>query len=513
MAQLRGAAQSLRQRQPGARFAVLMADSDDPDTPAVPRPDARVPCTAVGNVLVEFGVAGFNAEALAFLVRTIRSNCRSDCHRTVAACMVRLSRAPALQDGHGARPLVLKGSGPDPTLGCGVYASRHLQKGEPIDYDGGVLWEAPDFDAAEGGADSTRQLCATTLSAALLRPFGYTGVDLVSEMTTCAGYNLHYNDPSFYESPSRHAAEVTANVAPVLVMDLRPSALPRIGIMYFTTRAVAAGEELLQDWGGNTWEALSEMYLDGQARTAHWYHRYEAKLRMRAAARDVEVTPQQLALVPPVSGEIISFNPSGEGKFGIADYVVDNVGAAGAPDAAYVRWCATQRTAENKITLPVDQGLRVLPDGEVPAAFAASHCAHAETTDTSQLPAAVRAQLAAYQPFFPAADERMRALLRGQTPLKVAVAEVMATYSPARWISAPDTTAHALVVRPGCQLEKGEAACLYAGRLWTRAGFEAQAARLVRRQRCAALSRHRPPAAACAGRGGAARGRRGPLHQ
>jgi hypothetical protein len=71
-------------------------------------------------------------------------------------------------------------------------------------------------------------------------------------MTHRAGYNLHYNDPTFYESTSRNAPDITANVAAHLILDLRDPARPVPGIMYFATRAVAKHEELLQDYGGST---------------------------------------------------------------------------------------------------------------------------------------------------------------------------------------------------------------------------------------------------------------------
>jgi hypothetical protein len=265
---------------------------------------------------------------------------------------------------------------------------------------------------------------------------------------------------------------VEANIAAFLVVDLRPSQGLRFGIMYFTTRRIAKGEELLQDWGGTTWAALSEMYLDGQARCAHWYHRYETRLRIRAAARGLLITPAQLAGLAPVSGEVVAFNPSGFGKYGIADYVIDGKGTKGAPDAAYVRFCTAQMKKETTQGLPEGvQGMRLLRDDELSAAFAAAHCEHAETVDLSRLSAATRAQLAAYRNFFPAASEEQKALLRGATPPKVVVAEVMDTYNPARWISAPDTPAYGLVVRPGCTIEDGEPVCLYAGRVWTNDAF------------------------------------------
>ena len=297
----------------------------------------------------------------------------------------------------------------------------------------------------------------------------------MSSLLEHSGFNLHYNDPSLFSASKRHA-DVEANIAPYLVIDLRPSTVPRFGIMYFTTRAMKAGEELLQDWGGDTWVSISEMYLDNQARCAHWYHRYETKLRIRAAARGLEITPAQLAEQPPVSGNNqIAFKPDGEGRFGIADYVVDNMGVkACAPDKAYVRWCASHAKEEGRVMPPLDQGMRVLSDEQVPEAFAAADCEHIEKVNKSKLDSATLQQLYSYKTFFPAASVEERALLRGVKPPKVAVAEVMATYNPARWISSPDTSAYALVVRPGETVKKGEPVCLYAGRLWTQESFDAK---------------------------------------
>ena len=222
---------------------------------------------------------------------------------------------------------------------------------------------------------------------------------------------------------------------------------------------------------------ISEFYLHNQARCAHWYHRYETKLRIRAAARGLDITPAQLAAVAPISGTYISFNPDEGGIYGIADYVVDNIGVIGvpgAPDVTYTRWCALAKKEEEKYTLNLDQGHRILRDHEVPAAFAAAHCEHIEKLDLSMLSAATRAQLAGYKTFFPAASVEERALLRGATPPKVAVAELLATYNPARWISSPDVPAYALVVRPGCTINKGDPICLYAGRMWTQDRFDAR---------------------------------------
>lgn len=370
------------------------------------------------------------------------------------------------------RPLQLQGTGPDPTFGCGVYASRHLSRGEPIDYDGGVLWEALDFDAAVGGLHNPQQLCSHTLPADMLSPLGYTGPDLVSELNTHAGYNLHYNDPSMYESASHHASEVKANIAAFLVIDLRPSPRPRIGLMYLTTRAVAKGEELLQDWGGGAWAALSESYLDGQARCAHWHHRYLYALLARAEARNVSITAQQLADVQPIPGRMFTFNPAEEGKFGIADYVVDDVGAAGKPAAAYVRWCAEHMAVEESQPAPsLYQGLRVIPDHNVPAAFAGMQCERIEKVDLDSLSQATRTQLTALKTFFQKANKKQRALLDGAAPSKVVMAEVMSSLHPVRWTTNPDTPAYALVVRRGCTIQEDEPVCLYAGRMWTRGDF------------------------------------------
>ena len=76
VAHLRAVVDALRKRQPKAQLAILMHESDDLDTPAVVRADARVPCAAVGNVLVEFGVARFQAEALQLLVRAYLTRVR-----------------------------------------------------------------------------------------------------------------------------------------------------------------------------------------------------------------------------------------------------------------------------------------------------------------------------------------------------------------------------------------------------------------------------------------------------
>ena len=348
-----------------------------------------------------------------------------------------------------------------------------------MDYDGGVLWEAPDFDEVTGGTDSDMQLQSHELSKSLLAPFGYKGPDLVSALTTHAGYNLHYNDPTFYESPSRHAAEVTDNIAPFLVFDLRTTKPLQIGVLYITNRAVVEDEELLQDWGQDTWASLSAIYLDGMARCSHWYHRYEMRLRLRALKHHLwtsaEAQREQLKQVPPVSGELISFNPSEGGKFGIADYVVDKVGAAGLPAIAYVPFAREQREKERELMLDPSEGLRVLSDAEVVAAFASANCKRSEKVDVTQLPSTSRERLASFADLFkqPSTEAELK-IIRGEALLKVSVAEVLETFSPPRWISAPDTAAYALVVSPGERLKFGESVCLYAGKMWTRAGFEAQ---------------------------------------
>ena len=465
---------NLRKKQPSAKFALIYRASDDPTEVAEERKDAGVPCHCVENVIVEFGAANVEAKVLAFLVRSAALPAQR-CALLAAArtvCSACRLHARATQDGHGKRPLQIFSNGPDPTFGAGVYATRDLTEGQPIDYDGGVLWEDDDLNESEGGKQSTRQLCTHDLDAELLRPFGYKGPALVSSLNTHAGYNLHYNDPSMYSSPSRHAGTVEANIGAFLIIDLRPSPRLRIGIMYFTARPVAKGEELLQDWGEGTWAALSGMFLDGQARCAHWYHRYETRLRIRAAARNLGIAPAQLATVPPLSGELVSFNPSEGGVYGIADYVIDDIGVKDAPDVAYVRWSDAQAKKEERQVLPAAaEGMRLLGDEEVSAAFAAAHCDHAEEVDVSRLSAATRLRLSAYKNLFPAANEAQSVLLRGKTPPKVVLAEVMATYNPARWMSAPDTPAHALVVRPGFTIEEGEPVCLYAGRMWTDAAF------------------------------------------
>jgi hypothetical protein len=121
-----------------------------------------------------------------------------------------------------------------------------------------------------------------------------------------------------------------------------------------------------------------------------------------------------------------------------------------------------------------EYGLKLVPDEALEAVFAAAGCVHTESTDASRLPSHVRRRLASFAHLFAskAADERTQQLLRGTAPLKVQVAEVMATFHPARWCTSPDAPAHALVVRPGEHLSKGEAVCLYAGTLWDRPGFE-----------------------------------------
>jgi hypothetical protein len=53
-----------------------------------------------------------------------------------------------------------------------VYASRTLRCGEPIDYDGGTLWEAKDWDNACGGARSLAHLSAHTLDKGHFAAFG-----------------------------------------------------------------------------------------------------------------------------------------------------------------------------------------------------------------------------------------------------------------------------------------------------------------------------------------------------
>ena len=65
---LRDVATELRKQQPGASFAVLMLEEKPTDV-AVPRTGARVPSFCVTNLTAEFGIAGFEAQALAFLVR------------------------------------------------------------------------------------------------------------------------------------------------------------------------------------------------------------------------------------------------------------------------------------------------------------------------------------------------------------------------------------------------------------------------------------------------------------
>jgi hypothetical protein len=90
------------------------------------------------------------------------------------------------------------------------------------------------------------------------------------------------------------------------------------------------------------------MYLDGMARNAHWYHRYEMRLRARAGARGVQVLPQELASVAPVPGKVFSFNPEAGGKYKLPDYVVDAAGGAAAPNAAYVRWTEEQDKNESR---------------------------------------------------------------------------------------------------------------------------------------------------------------------
>jgi len=229
VAGIRAVVANLRKKQPSAKFALVYKSSDDPTEVAEEREDVGVPCHCVGNVIVEFGAANVEAKVLAFLVRSA----------ALSMCCACRSCARGVQDGDDDRPLQIFSNGPDPTYGAGVYSTREFTQGEPIDYDGGVLWEEQDFDRSEGGTQSTRQLCSHTVEAELLRPFGYKGPDLVSSLNKHAGFNLHYNDPSMYDSPSRHAKKVEANIAAFLVVDLRPSQGLRFGIMYFTTRCIA----------------------------------------------------------------------------------------------------------------------------------------------------------------------------------------------------------------------------------------------------------------------------------
>jgi len=375
----------------------------------------------------------------------------------------------------GARQLELRLQHGD-TLSVEVCAKKDFKAWEPLDVDGGLVWEKRDWNRKVGGDMSSTHLSGfDLLEPALLHKWGYNGQPLVSECTSRASYSFYIDDPSFHSDMDGNDME--ANVGAFFVLDLRVPDKPVPGIVYQALKPIAKGDQLLMDWGTKTWMSLSELYLSGQATNSIWHRRYLALLRARCTARLVQPgliseaeLEERLLKVKPVKGDFFTFVPDVEGKYGIADYIVDSEAApSGGPDTRY----ASRLSAECDARAPwkASEAFVDVPDDQLAAVFGAVE--HSETTDVSDLDGAMRARLAALSLNFkqPSADELR--LLKGEVTVEemgVRVARVVDNRHPARFYSTPEQEAYALVARR--TLKPGTAVCLYAGKLRTDSDFD-----------------------------------------
>jgi SET domain-containing protein len=62
--------------------------------------------------------------------------------------------------------------------------------------------------------------------------------------------------------------KVDPNVGAYLVFDLE-SKIPHI--VYYTNKAVKKNQELVTNWGGETWERICEIELNARDETSIWY--------------------------------------------------------------------------------------------------------------------------------------------------------------------------------------------------------------------------------------------------
>jgi len=130
-----------------------------------------------------------------------------------------------------------------------VVAEKNIKQGECIVAYMGNLWSKQDFDEFIGSPNDLKHLWAYDVPSEFLP--GYKGPELIVEAIDCG------NEARFLKDHRVDHDAHEANVESTIVWDDN-SKLPYV--VFCATRNIKKGEEILLDWGEETWENVLRIH-------------------------------------------------------------------------------------------------------------------------------------------------------------------------------------------------------------------------------------------------------------
>jgi hypothetical protein len=335
-----------------------------------------------------------------------------------------------------------------------VFATGDITAHAVIGVETGVLWTTDRYEAAEAADHELDRLLgihATDIIAKDLAGVGYTGPDLVLEITAYANECKFLNDPSWAHSDGSREANVQGS----LVFDAR-AALPRIA--YFATRNITAGEELFVDWGDRTWAGICTSQLVGQARMskALWAQQKQLEAAyLDQFGDDLGELPAP-RILPAAEKQVVYFDESNDGSCSLVPTdgwlasiqkgeAVDDDNTEDDAHAPLAR--ARQQPARFEAGAAPSTRTQRFKSVQTSDAFQRADCTYNNTLDMADLEdtVAIQAQLKALYPaVLDDIDESCQSMMEPGFQTSIEVIEVVDETHPARVFTPPDCTAFGL---------------------------------------------------------------------